>query len=213
MSTKLEEAFDEFAAAVEARVLGLAEEVRASRAENQQLRDLVGQLQSRGAPEVEPATPGRDGRDGVGIVSAFLRDGRLVLRTSDDQEHDVGQVVGPPGKDGEDGADGEDGKHADPAVPGKDGKDGQDGADGQDGVGTVEEIEAIVARHVTDLQVRTIADFWQGVYKPGTLYERSAIVQWDGQPWLAVATTSAQPGTTQEWKLLARKGRDGRDRK
>jgi hypothetical protein len=36
------------------------------------------------------------------------------------------------------------------------------------------------------------------------------VAQWDGCPWLALADTpTTKPGTSPEWVMFAKKGRDG----
>ena len=65
------------------------------------------------------ARDGRDGRDGVGILSAEIDGGgMLVLRLSNGAEHRVGLVGGPPGLRGEKG---------EPGAAGKRGAAGRDG--------------------------------------------------------------------------------------
>jgi hypothetical protein len=74
------------------------------------------------------------------------------------------------------------------------------------------EIRAVRAE-VEQLKARTFVDLHRGVYKPGHEYERGDVVALDGSTWAAAEDTRAKPGTGPEWKLIAGKGRDGRDRR
>jgi hypothetical protein len=120
------------------------------------------------------------------------------------------------GKDGRDGKDGERGEKGEPGERGADGINGRDGAPGEkgergaDGVATREEIESIIESRFADLQVRNLADSWRGVWRDNETYVRGAVAQWDGSPWLALKDTTAKPGTSTDWVLFAKKGRDGR---
>ena len=92
----------------------------------------------------------------------------------------------------------------------------KNGEDGADGVATREEIEELVERKLearySEIQVRTIADSYQDVYKHGQTYNRGVLATWDGSLWLSLRDTDRQPGTTDSgWKLVTKKGRDGRD--
>lgn len=157
----------------------------------------------------ERGEEGQAGRDGRGIEFASVRDGRLVLRMTDGTEHDAGEVVGPAGERGADGAPGErgaDGRDGEPGPPGPAGRDGTDG------IATREELEALVEERFRDVQARTLADIYRGVFKTGSDYARGDVVTFDGSLWLALSATAARPGTNGEWQLITKKGRDGRDR-
>lgn len=195
---KLEEAFDEFAAAVEARVLELSESVRAAREENTQLRALVTQLQTRSAPEPVVGPPGPSGEPGPA------------------GEPGAPGPVGAPGPQGEPGSAGAPGQPGAPGEPGPAGPPGQPGPAGEpgaDGVASVEQIEQIVERAVTGLQMRSLADLYRGVFKADDVYQRSELVTWDGSLYMALAETRARPAESPDWKMVTRKGRDGRDRR
>src|SRR5688572_19779770 len=75
-------------------------------------------------------------------------------------------VEGPPGKNGTDGLNGKDGRD------GIDGKDGKPGERGTDGIASLDELHAAIEARVAEINVRTFADVYQGVYKPGELYKR-----------------------------------------
>jgi hypothetical protein len=135
-------------------------------------------------------------------------------------------IEGPPGKDGRDGVDGKDGKDGDPGprgdvgpqgdrgadgLQGRDGAPGPQGARGADGIATRAEIIALMEERYAELQVRNLADSWRGVWSPAETYQRGNVAQWDGSPWLALAEKPVtKPGTSTEWVLFAKKGRDGK---
>lgn len=53
-----------------------------------------------------------------------------------------------------------------------------------------------------------------GIYERGKAYERGDCVTWGGSYWTALVDTIKQPGDNNEdWRLVVRKGRDGRDKK
>ncbi len=52
----------------------------------------------------------------------------------------------------------------------------------------------------------------RGVFKDGTDYQRGDSVSWDGSGWICqVESTKAKPGTTADWRLSTKRGRDGKD--
>lgn len=102
-------------------------------------------------------------------------------------------IEGPAGKDGVNGKDG------------VDGKDGVPGKAGENGIATREEIEQVVERKVADINVRTFADIYRGVYKPGDLYTRGVLTTWGGSLWLSLNDTKTKPGETPDWKLVVKK--------
>lgn len=182
-----------------------------------EIRSLRDELQTRAAvpsftiPAPIPGKDGENGKDGTngrGIARAEVREaGDLIFLYTDGTEQNVGRIVGEKGKDGVDGKDAV-------AVDGKDGKDGLDGKDGErgaDGIASQEEIESLIETRFADVQTRTLADFHQRTFAPGTNYKRGGVVAWSGATWLAMADTGATPGTSPDWQLLAKQGRDGRD--
>jgi hypothetical protein len=113
----------------------------------------------------------------------------------------VAGPVGERGLQGERGADG---------IQGRDGAPGPQGERGADGIATREEIEAIVEQRVADINVRSFADVYRGVYEPAVPYTRGAITTWGGSLWLSLNDTSAKPGENGDWKLIVKAGRDGK---
>jgi hypothetical protein len=76
-----------------------------------------------------------------------------------------------------------------PGPPGPPGKDGLDGKDGLPGL------------HYDD------------IYTEGKTYQRGAVVTWAGSAWHChAATTTAKPGEgATDWRLMVKRGRDGKD--
>lgn len=133
--------------------------------------------------------PGKDGRDGTNGLDG--KDGR----------------DGSNGKDGERGADGIQGRDG---APGREGAPGAKGERGADGIATRAEIEAVVEQRVADINVRTFADVYQGVYENNRMYTRGLLATWGGSLWLSQVETQSKPGENADWKLIVKKGADGR---
>jgi hypothetical protein len=58
--------------------------------------------------------------------------------------------------------------------------------------------------------VRTFADLYQGVFEPEKTYTRGLLATWGGSLWLSLAETRAKPGDNGDWKLVVKRGADGR---
>ncbi len=112
-------------------------------------------------------------------------------------------VEGPQGPAGPQGEGGIQGPQGEP------GPAGAVGERGTDGIATREEVEEVVTRKVNELEARSFADFYHGVYKPDTDYTRGSLATWDGSLWLAQVETRLKPGDKNaDWKLVVKKGRD-----
>lgn len=181
---------------------------------------LLAELRASLPPETRAAepSPGLPGKDGRGISRIYIQpDGILAVRYTDStEEYSVGKVVGEkgdPGKDGspgigERGADGKDGKDGElSTVPGPKGDPGERGADG---IATRAELDELVEQRFGELQVRTFADVYQGVYEPNRTYTRGLLTTWGGSLWLSQSDTKTKPGESPDWKLVVKKGSDGR---
>lgn len=188
------EAFREFARATIAlevmkAVVPLQEEVRSVR----------NQLETRSAVQPLTGPPGQDGKNGEPG-----KDGKDGLPGEKGERGEPGPA-GPAGLPGERGADG---------LNGRDGAPGPQGERGTDGIASVEDIERRVAAAVearfAEIQIRTFADIYRDIFREGENYRRGEIVTWGGSLWLAKAATRARPGTNEEWKLVVKKGADGR---
>lgn len=107
-------------------------------------------------------------------------------------------VQGPPGPAGE------------PGPPGEPGAAGPQGEPGADSPLTMEAVEERIEARFRDLQARSFADLYRDIYQDGEDYQRGDVVTWGGSLWLAKAETRAKPGTSEDWKLIVKKGADAR---
>lgn len=177
-------------------------EIRASRLElkaelAKELKEEFKEILTREAPKAVEGPPGPAGKDG-----ASGKDGRDGI-----DGKDGAPGIGEKGERGVDGINGKDGAAS--TIPGPKGDTGERGADG---IATRAEQDAWFEQRAADLEARSLADVFQGVYDQSKSYIRGMIAVWDGQPWLAMVETRAVPGVSSDWKLLVKKGRDGRDK-
>lgn len=148
-------------------------------------------------PQGEKGLDGKDGdkgADGIGLAGAMIdREGALVVTLTNGEAKSLGPVVG---KDGD---------------PGSNGKDGADF--------TTFSLEYDGERTVTikgdggEITKRLDLPLDRGYWREGMACEKSDIVTHDGNAWLALRDTKAKPciENKDDWRLFARKGRDGRD--
>lgn len=107
---------------------------------------------------------------------------------------------------------------------GLDGRDAEPGEPGRDGISCDEIVQFEDERSfglrfmkgttVLSEQVwtkPTLADLDEGTWKAGG-HKRGAHVTWGGSTWFAKCDTTEEPGRGEDWRLMAKKGRDGRDR-
>jgi hypothetical protein len=128
----------------------------------------------------------------------------VELRAAQALSRGVEPREGPPGPAGEPG----------PAGPaGEPGPAGPPGERGADGIMTRDEAVALLEERFAAVVVQTLADWHRDTFVPGEAYERGNVVAWDGGTWVAMRQTKAKPGTDDSWKIVAKRGRDGRDRR
>lgn len=172
-------------------------------------------------------------KDGVGVAGATIdRDGNLVLTLTSGEVKSLGRVVG---EDGEDGSDGKDGLGLAGASINRDGelvvtltngeqkalgrvvgRDGKDGADFTDCELIWEGDRTLVARsNGVEIRKRLEYPLDRGYWREGMLCEKADIVTHGGSAWIALRETKAKPclEAKEDWRLFARKGRDGKDGK
>jgi len=141
-----------------------------------------------------PPPAGKDGRDGV------------------DGKDGAAGAVGPQGNKGE-ARDGRDGLPGVPGLPGVDGKDGL-------GIDDYEVVMEDDGRHevrrwkrgdevVKEIRIKHAWPLYREVWQPKG-YDKGDIVTCSNESWIAVADNSDKPPSA-SWRLMARKGRDGRD--
>lgn len=138
-----------------------------------------------------PPQKGEDGEDGVGIAGAIIdRDGCLILTTTKGITVNLGRVVG------------------------KDGEKGNDGADFSDCTIDYDGERTITIRgRGGDIVKRLPIPMDKGYWREGMACEKADIVTHAGNAWIALKDTSTKPclENKADWRLFARKGRDGTD--
>lgn len=93
-------------------------------------------------------------------------------------------------------------------------KDGKDGADGISATDLQYDGERKFTFGIGDRKIVCKVPFWlyRDVWREG-LYEKNDVVTWSGSTWIAIKETGSKPGTDGSWKLVVKKGADGRDKK
>lgn len=143
----------------------------------------------------EPGTkgePGQNGEDGVGLAGAVIdRDGELVVTKTNGEAIRLGQVVG---------------KNGAPGANGKDGADFTDVEFDYDG-----ERSLTIRGRGGEIVKRLPIPIDRGYWREGFKAEKSDVVTHNGSAWIALKDTDAKPGIANdsEWRMLARKGKDG----
>lgn len=135
---------------------------------------------------------GDPGKDGAGIQDLLIdREGQLVATFTDGRTKSLGVVVG---RDGN---------------PGKDGKDGADFTDVRfeyDGERTLKAIGK-----GGEIVYRLPIPIDRGYWRAGR-YEQGDIATEGGTAYIAIKDTAEKPTLSSgDWRILARKGRDGKD--
>lgn len=189
------EAFRAFAQAhIDLAVLKATEPLK------EEIRSLKTTLETRSAPQGIAGPPGPKGDAG---------------ERGADGKNGVDGKDGAPGSAGKDGAigergvDGLNGKDGAPStVPGPKGDTGERGADG---IATREELHSLIEERMAEVQVRSFADLYRGVFKHGESYKRSQFATWGGSLFLALADTGNRPGESNDWQLVTKRGADGKD--
>lgn len=159
-------------------------------------QEILGPVVGRNGGDGKPGERGTDGING--------QDGKVGENGKDGTPGERGEK----GDTGERGSDGLQGREGTPGSPGKDGAPGEKGERGADGIATREELESLMEARFAEIQVRTFADAYRGVFKQGELYKRGEFVTWDGSLHLALSDTKAKPATDAAWQLVTKRGRD-----
>jgi len=90
-------------------------------------------------------------------------------------------------------------------IPGPPGPAGANGIDGKDGAPGLPGAPGPIGK---------FADHYKDVFDGATTYDAGDVVTDDGSLWLCkAATTSDRPGTSSAWKLICKRGKDGKDAK
>jgi len=102
-------------------------------------------------------------------------------------------------------------------------RDGNNGVDGKDGASLESlRVEAIdggrvllfsvrINGVVTEHKVITAMMIDRGIYSAGVTHAEGDVVTHSGSCWVAQQSTSEKPGESPHWRLMVKKGRDGRD--
>ncbi len=101
-------------------------------------------------------------------------------------------------------------------------KDGAPGEPGRDGFSLddvqIEQCDerSVVLRFargdlVREHTLRLNHPIYRDVYQHGRRYECDDVVTFGGSAWIATRDTDSKPGTDDSWKLMVKKGRDGKD--
>jgi hypothetical protein len=138
------------------------------------------------------AIKGEPGNDGVGLAGAIIdRDGELVITTTKGDAIKLGRVVGADGEAGKDGGD-----FSDASID----------YDGERGL-------VIRSKGGTEIVRRLPIPMDKGYWREGMACEKADILTHGGNAWIALKDTDAKPciEAKDDWRLFARKGRDGTD--
>lgn len=133
--------------------------------------------------------------------------------------------AGEPGRDGRDGLPGVPGAQGERGLDGigKDGRDGRDGIDGKDGLGfedmTAEydgertvTLRFACGESAKELTLKMPIPIDRGIWRDGQICETADVVGFGGSAWIAVRDTAEKPDMgAKDWRLLVKKGRDGKD--
>lgn len=139
---------------------------------------------------------GEKGADGIGLAGAMLdRDGELLITMTNGDVKKLGAVVG---------------------------RDGRDGKDGADGIGFesfemdyLEEthevrVKAAAAGRVKEIRFPVGGITLGGYWREGSKAKALEVFSHDGNAYVAKRATAAKPSAgSDDWVLMARKGRDG----
>lgn len=153
----------------------------------------------RDGKDGERGEKGDPGADGAGIADTLIdRGGALVVTYTDGRVKSLGQVVG------------------------GDGRDGKDGRDGVDGIGFDSfELEYLPETHEIAVKASAAGRAKEirypaggirpaGYWREGTKARAGDAWVHDGSGWVALRDTESKPSSkSDDWILMARRGRDG----
>src|SRR5690554_3992689 len=140
----------------------------------------------------EQGMRGEKGDPGIGATGAMIdKTGELIVTLSNGQLQRCGIVVGKDGKDG------------------KDGSDLSDIDIDYDGERTIS-IKANNGEVAKRYRMPIVID--KGYWRDGCVAEKGDSYTHDGSLWIALKDTTARPSSQakEDWRLAARKGRDGK---
>jgi hypothetical protein len=82
----------------------------------------------------------------------------------------------------------------------------------EDGLAPLRDRVAKLEKELAEMKANppTLCSSYQGTWQPGGS-KRGDVVTQDGSLWLAMSDTDAKPGGGDTWKLIVKRGRDGKD--
>lgn len=157
-------------------------------------------------------------------IAPVLRDLTQQLHTKIDALQTLAKgEPGPMGPVGPEGPIGRDGRDGLPGLQGEKGTNGIDGQHGIDGLG-FEDLSLLYdgertvtfrfqqGAKVKEFPVTMPLMLYQGVFTDNKTYEKGDVVTWAGSTWHCHEATTTKPGDgSASWKLMVKRGRDGRD--
>jgi integrin beta 3 len=156
------------------------------------------------AKAIEVLPKPRDGVDGKSLSAddvAPLIQGEI--------ERQVKAIPAP--KDGRDGIDGKDGSGIEDAFIGRDGElilVFDKGRTKNLGAGFAKDINADA---IAELIAKSFEDWHQGTWEPGRRYKAAKLTTYGGSIFLSRVETDEQPTKSDDWVLILKRGRDGKD--
>ena len=156
-----------------------------------ELSFTVGDVRSIFELELPEGPPGEDGADGRGITKTDIdQHGELSVTYSDGTVEKAGPVKGEKGEPGADGLGFE---------------DMEETLDGREVVRTYRRGD-----EVKEFRFRLPIPEYKGAYREGAAYEKNDMITYGGSTWIAMKDTSGKPEKSPDWKLCAKRGRDGK---
>ena len=148
-----------------------------------------------------------------------------VARRALEEVRALSRLPGPQGERGPEGRRGLTGDKGDPGPEGREGKQGRIGDKGADGLGfdSIEKIDdadeygfclkqnGLVVKEFRFARPQAnFADIYKGVWRAAE-FKRGDAVTCSGSLFIAQCDTTAKPESGADWKLMVKRGRDGKD--
>lgn len=70
---------------------------------------------------------------------------------------------------------------------------------------------AELCARIAALEARPVIEY-DDIWQPDKSYRVGQLVTYRGSLWACRATTTTQPGTSKDWRLAVKRGRDAKDR-
>lgn len=171
-------------------------------------------------PQGDAGPQGEKGIPGNSVEVEAAQDGRtveLAFKVGDEKTiFELELPEGPVGEKGETGAPGEQGPEGIPGAPGERGERGMDGLGFEDMDEYFDEDgRTLVHRYSRDDEVKEFRHKFgvpldTGVYRDGMQCDRGDIKSCGGSLWIAQRDTADRPGTSDAWRMVIKRPRDGK---